>query len=303
MTWFYRCAGLCIQSDLVFPRLLPLADGAPDITIRAGAVPDALPGAEKAGFLYQLKPSALLYRLPGLAQFYLQDGCEITYALDAATDPDSARALLIGIALPLLFHQRGDMTLQGCALEIDGGAVILAGCSGIGKSTLAAAFVQRGCRMLTDDYSVVRLNNAAGEALVYPTFPVLHLWRFALRQLGYSAEAVDALPRLRPQLQKHQLDTSSHFRAEPLPLRAIYIMDAPVRPTPVLEPIPAVELLPQIHWLYSFQRLAVEIGAVKRSWRLAAHMAARVRIKRLNRVERTFDCNALINAVLEDMRS
>lgn len=301
MTWFYRYAGLCIQSDLPFPRFMPLLETAPDITIHAGAVPNALLDAEKVDYLYQIKPSALLYRLPGLAQFYLQDGRAITYALDAATDPDSARALIVGIALPLLFHQRGDMTIQGCALEIDGGAVVLAGYSGVGKSTLAAAFVQRGYRMLTDDYSVVRLDNATGEALVYSTFPTLHLWRFALHKLGYSAKAIDALPRLRPQVQKHQLDVSDRFRAEPLPLRAIYIMDAPIRPTPIFEPIPAVELIPQIHWLYSFQRLALDMGVVKRYWRLTAHMAARVRINRLNRLERTFDYGTLMDAVLEDM--
>ncbi len=48
---------------------------------------------------------------------------------------------------------RGDLALHAAAVEVDGGGILLAGPSGAGKTTTAAAFFQAGHQVLADDLS------------------------------------------------------------------------------------------------------------------------------------------------------
>ena len=70
-----------------------------------------------------------------------------------------------------LLQQRGVMTLHASAIETQAGAVLFAGPSGIGKSSLAAALVERGNTMLADDVTGVVLD-AAGRPVALSAFPV-----------------------------------------------------------------------------------------------------------------------------------
>jgi hypothetical protein len=57
----------------------------------------------------------------------------------------------------LCFVRRGDLPLHGAAVEVDGGALLLCGPSRAGKTTLAAAFLSAGHRVLTEDLGCCRL--------------------------------------------------------------------------------------------------------------------------------------------------
>ncbi len=297
----YACFGLCLHSDLPFPNAVRSESDHADIVIRAGDVPTTLAGATHQGVLYQLNETALIYYLPGLARFWVKDGREIVYAAPPTTDIDTLRAFLMVIILPLLFHQRHEMPIRGCAVEIDGGAVILTGYSGVGKSTLAAALHQRGFRVLADEFTVVRFDEAAQQPLVYPSFPVLHLWRFALHKLNYSQTAIEQLPTVRPGLQKHILSMGDTFRLEPLPVRGIYIMNAPMRDTDVLVPLTLEKSLLNVNWILSYQRLAIEMNSIKHYWQLAGHLVAQARFWYLNRLKQTFNTDELIRAVTQSV--
>ena len=75
------------------------------------------------------------------------------------------------------------MTLHASAVAVDGGAVLLAGGSGAGKPSLAAAFVQRGYGLLADDIAGVVVDRER-RATALPAFPCLRLWDDALDSLG-----------------------------------------------------------------------------------------------------------------------
>jgi hypothetical protein len=63
----------------------------------------------------------------------------------------------------------GREALHAATVVVGEGAVALAGASGMGKSTLAAALLERGARLLSDDVTVVE---AAGDrVLAYPGAP------------------------------------------------------------------------------------------------------------------------------------
>ncbi len=94
---------------------------------------------------------------------------------------------LWGIPLALCVLQRGDLPLHAAAVEVGGSAVILAAPGRYGKSTLAAAFVRAGHRVLSEDMTCVR---TAPEPAVIPGPAMLRVRRDVLR----STEPVDARP-------------------------------------------------------------------------------------------------------------
>jgi hypothetical protein len=57
----------------------------------------------------------------------------------------------------LCFVRRGDLPLHGAAVEVNGRALLLCGPSRAGKTTLAAAFLSAGHRVLTEDLGCCRL--------------------------------------------------------------------------------------------------------------------------------------------------
>lgn len=63
------------------------------------------------------------------------------------------------ITISLLARGSG-ILLHGCGVEVDGGAILFCGQSGIGKSTMAGLWQRQGYRILSDDRVIVRqINN------------------------------------------------------------------------------------------------------------------------------------------------
>jgi hypothetical protein len=60
----------------------------------------------------------------------------------------------------LCFVRRGDLPLHGAAVEVDGRALLLCGPSRAGKTTLAAAFLSAGHRVLSEDLGCCRLSSS-----------------------------------------------------------------------------------------------------------------------------------------------
>jgi hypothetical protein len=148
--YYYTAFGLCFATEFPCPELSP-GGGTPDVLIRYGVVPVTLRAAKQTGIGYQAATGQLLLNIDGVARFLIQDGKEIIVERAAEGDDDSLRLFLLSSALGALLQQRGILTLHSSAIEVEGGCVGFLGSSGVGKSTLAAALLQRGYRLLTDD--------------------------------------------------------------------------------------------------------------------------------------------------------
>jgi hypothetical protein len=89
-------------------------------------------------------------------------------------------------ALPQAMMRRGRLVLHAsCLATSDNRCFALAGESGRGKSTLAAALVERGYRLVSDDCAVVELG--PGRPRVVPAYPGLRLHRTSLRLTSLDA--------------------------------------------------------------------------------------------------------------------
>ena len=163
----YLLCGLHVCCDIALPGLLPWpGDGAADIAIRLGPVPDRLPGV--AGKALQVAPGGTLrVEIDDVASFLLEEGRSVTVApAGGCTDRDLA-LFLLGSIFGLLCHQRGLYPLHASTMAIGGRAFAFAGDSGAGKSTTAAALLQLGHTLLSDDISVIDLN-AGGHPRIAP---------------------------------------------------------------------------------------------------------------------------------------
>ncbi len=88
------------------------------------------------------------------------------------TRPDWA-FILPAQVLPLAATLNGLEVLHAAGLVLDGGAVLLAGEPGAGKSSLAAALMRRGAGLLSDD--CVALERADGGLIAHPGAGLLYL--------------------------------------------------------------------------------------------------------------------------------
>lgn len=218
-TKLYTAYGLVFESEWEIPELLA-GSGAPDIVVRCGEVPEQLDSFVGDPDLYQVNENQFLLKLKGIANFWVSEGKEIRIQPDANFLDSEVRLFLLGTCLGVLLHQRGILALHASAIETPRGAVLFSGPSGVGKSTLMAAFLQRDYCMLADDVTGIVLDRN-GVPIVLPAIPRTKLWSDAANHLGHD---LNTLPRLRPSEDKFELGVRDFFAHQPVPLHRIYIL-------------------------------------------------------------------------------
>jgi hypothetical protein len=194
-----------------------------DVEVIYDEVPEQLSGATAWGIAYQARPGRLLLKVDGVARYLICDGCRIVIERAAGAQDDDVRLFLLGSALGALLHQRHAIVLHGSAVIIDGMAVAFLGPSGIGKSTLAVAFGQRGASVLTDDLCVAWPQRASERILIEPGLQESKLWLDSLQHLDIDATG---LPRIRSSLEKRALRLGAVFAECAAPLKRIYVLHA-----------------------------------------------------------------------------
>jgi len=215
----YRAYGLDIEAEMEIPQLLPGA-GPGAVRIRLGSTPPELDSPLAQTAWHQQNESQCLIWVDGVARFLIERGALMVVDPDPNAHPQTVNLWLLGSAMAALLHQRGLLPIHASAVETPFGAVLIAGDSGAGKSTTAAGFLQRGCRLLADDVSAITLD-AQGKAMVAPAYPQQKLWQDALDHLNISSDNLNPLLYYRT---KYALPRLNRFCDTPLPVRALYLL-------------------------------------------------------------------------------
>jgi hypothetical protein len=222
---FYCVSGLIVSSDLALPGLnaAPAGHGAPEVTIRAGAVPDALANPSGKGLTWQIAGQSFLLSIPGIARVLLSEGRDIVYAAEPDGDPADIPIFILGPVFGILLHQRQQVVLHASAVRVGDRAILFCGRSGSGKSTLAAALSKRGYPLLTDDVCALSIEAQGarrGVPMVHPDGRQLKLWAEAIDVLDFGASRGE---RVRSRLEKFYVEPDrAHGGA--VPLAAVYIL-------------------------------------------------------------------------------
>ena len=231
----WQIFGLAVDSFLPLPELRH-SSAAPEIQIRRGTISSPPPESAQPEPWTRVGDDEILLRWRELGTFLVRNGREIIVDPVPGAEPAALRLFLLGPVLALLLHQRGLLLLHASAIARRGGAVAFAGRSGAGKSTLAAALHARGHRFVSDD--IVAIDASTAPVTVRPAFPQVKLWPESAAALG---SVVSELPKLRPEIDKRALRVGRGFRATPLPLRRLYVLDRGNSPS--IEPLSRAETL------------------------------------------------------------
>jgi hypothetical protein len=234
----YTAYDRIIASDLTLP-LPEAAEGRPSVTCsRWHATPPNGEGEAALVHEHTASTDELVYRLerrnghyrwwyPWIGTFRIaRDGRRLEWDAKEESRADAGAALsgpILGFAIQL----QGQTSLHGSALATEAGAFGLLAPSHFGKSTLAAALMLKGCRLLTDD--VVALKMAADGPRVLPGYANVKLWPDALAH-HLPASDVESLPRHASWLDKRLVkarDLGEVCESEQ-PLRALFLL-APTR--------------------------------------------------------------------------
>lgn len=222
----YKLCNWCVSSDFELPELSPWQGGlqAPDITIRHGTIAiDSTPS--RKSYTHIVMPHGNLLQVEDVARYWITGGNDILIEPYPAAEPAAVRLFLLGTVFGLLCHQRGLIPLHASCVSVEGNAVAFAGPSGIGKSTLAAAFACRGYSVVSDDICVID-TLASGGPKVLPFAPRLKLIKDSLSAVGFLLEHAEVM-----EFESEKLDVISGVRihSEPLPLAAIYHLGITVK--------------------------------------------------------------------------
>jgi HPr Serine kinase C-terminal domain len=184
----------------------------------ASQLPAHLPNALRIDPWTEAISGALLLTVPNVSRYLVQDGTTIDVEPSSGADRNSVELFLHGSARGSLIHQRGELPLDAATLAApSGGAVALAGNSGVGKSTIAAELCRRGWRLIADD--ITRVTWTGGRLVAWPSHDALKLWRDACEDLGID---IQDLPRTREGMQKFYVKVPS--MSQQAPLRAVIVL-------------------------------------------------------------------------------
>lgn len=246
----YVISGLTVRAGFELPGVQPqqTLEGAADVVIRRGPVPDRLEQPVRRGLTWELDSRRFLWRLPGIGRMLATDGRTLDVHPESSTDLPDVLPFAMGTGFGAILLQRGGMVLHGSAVALEGRAYVFSGDSGVGKSTLAAALCQAGCTLITDDIGLIELD-ADARPVIWPDGRSLKLCEDSISHLSLAAQQER---EVRAGTGKHFVAPAHAFSDGPVPLAAVYFLRSQrLRGEPLfrrLEPLDAAQTLGNGHY-------------------------------------------------------
>lgn len=210
----YELCGWRVRSALALPELSAWAGDtrAPDVEIAISDFPATLEDLVVHTPILQVdRAGRARITIEGVCDYLVEHGSSIRVMPRLPVDTPDIRLFLLGAGLGILCHQRGVLPIHAAAVEIDGRAVIMTGSSGMGKSTLADAFLRNGYRVLSDD--VAPLTLSGGEIRVVPAVQRIRLWEDSAHHARW---VTSELEQCRASLAKYNLPLDRGYAPHPL---------------------------------------------------------------------------------------
>ena len=165
----YQLSEFLMESELEFraPNV-PLAPAGAararraDIRLMLGATPAALDRPSFATPRYQLDADQrFLLTVPDVARFVLTRDGDLTIEPFANPDRPDLRLFVLGTIFAVWLAMQGFLPIHAGAVRTKGGAALVCGRSGAGKSTTMAMLARDGWPILADDLSIVSFGDQA----------------------------------------------------------------------------------------------------------------------------------------------
>jgi len=298
----YFAYGMRIISTLPLHGLREATDGEaslePSIEISVGSVPDTIEPTIEHNPICQVNHDEFLLNIHAVASYWVHAGQWVVVQPVDGADSASVELFLTTAAFSALLHQRGMLPLHGSCIDTPRGAVLLGGLTGTGTSTLAAAFSEQGYALLSDDLSVIQLNDA-GLPYVLPGYPELHLWRRDVQTLELLKR--ERLRQLRPEIEKYAFPVDN-FQRIPQPLDSIYVLQLTDDSGCLITALPDASKMVLLSQIMYGTRMAIRTDVFRKHWNMIATFAPKVRVAKITRPTQSHNVEKLIEIVQADIK-
>lgn len=140
----------------------------------------------------------LTLQIEHIAFCKIENGTKVDVYPYPNSDKDSIQLFLNGSVLGAVLHQRGIMPFHGSSFIFKDRGVLICGNSGVGKSSVVAAFCQDEGRLVNDDITPICFDNE--RIMMVPLSTKVKLWDDAISLLQLDK---NGLKKIRPSLNKY----------------------------------------------------------------------------------------------------
>jgi hypothetical protein len=168
---------------------------------------------------YEVGEEEFFLDIINVAKYSATKGKSVRVRPYPEADPESVHLFLAGSVLGAILHQQQILPLHGSSFRYNDKGVVICGRSGVGKSSVTAAFCQQDASFINDDITPVRITSHS--ASIVPIKTSIKLWDDSFQQLGIEH---GGLQKIRPMLEKYYLPFERANTGEQ-PLHHIIILD------------------------------------------------------------------------------
>lgn len=232
----HRIYGLTLASDFPFVNRFPEGSGIPDVTFRCCLEPpvserwhntvplSATDSKDERGdnlfSIFRMEGYHVLH-YAGVVDFYLWPDQIVAHLLDTSHDY-LVEIVLLGEIFSLWFELHGIPAIHASAVVIDDHAIGFLSSNKGGKSALAAALMEKGYPLLTDDILPIEERN--GIFFGRPGYPRMRMWP---DEADFFLGSHEDLEIVHPGYSKRRVPVGEKgfgsFYDDLIPIKALYI--------------------------------------------------------------------------------
>ncbi|WP_096435084.1 aldolase [Alteribacter populi] len=292
----YSAFGLNVSSEYHLPELpqSKLENHLADIIIKQSDLTAIWTELAKPNQYFVIKETLVLFQIPEMAIFSIQNGNEILVSPLQEANEDQIRLYLLGTCMGAILMQRKILPLHGSAIAIGRKAYAIVGESGAGKSTLASAFLKKGFSLISDDVIPVTLSKD-GLPLVTPAYPQQKLWQESLESFGMDSKGFTPIV---DRETKFAVPIPSQFEIKTLPLAGVFELVKTENHEIELTPVYKLE---RFHTLYrhTYRNFIVsKSGLMEWHFNTSVNIANKIELFRLERPVTRFTAHDLSSLIL-----
>lgn len=297
----YKGFGFTIQSDFYLPELqvVDVNEEQVEVIIEKADLTTIWSETAKDDQYFVIKKNLTMFKVDDVAIYSIHEGNRICVSpLDGSVE-DQVRLYILGSCMGALLMQRKILPLHGSAVVIDGKTYAIVGDAGAGKSTLAAAFLDRGYKLLSDDVIPVTLS-VDRFPIVTPAYPQQKLWREGLNRFGIDS---DQLRPIYNRESKFAVPILSQFATGQFPLAGVFELIKIDHDAISLQPIRGLARLDTL-FNHTYRNYFIKSSGLM-AWHFTTTtaIANKIDLYQLHRPECRFTANEIADLILEKIES
>ncbi|KPL58247.1 hypothetical protein [Rossellomorea vietnamensis] len=297
----YKAFGLTLLSDILMPELIPALEDQTrvDITVNiSNGFPLNSP-LVNTPFKHIVEGDEVIFYIPEVGSFsVVQDKKIIVNQINDRVDQGLVRLYILGTCMGIILLKNNILPLHGSAIVIGDKAYAFIGDSGMGKSTLASAFVKKGYPILTDDIIPISHSREKGYCII-PSYPHQKLWLQSLDNLGMSREHYHSIYGRE---DKYSIPVKDHFITQPVRVAGIFVLGKTSEFQPIMSEFTKLEGLHALYLQTYRNFLISRFGLLDWHLTLTANMINEIPLYKLERPCSGFSIKQLVSIILNKVR-